>query len=74
MTQVPRILELEFEKLRAEIFFVLVEKTQIMLKEQGKLLIEPFRPLIYNFFVKFLEWLYIIIFLAPHQNTNISAK
>jgi hypothetical protein len=53
---------------------LLVKKTNSMLGEQGKLLIERLRPTFNNFIFTFPESTFHDFLLAPHQNIYISDK
>ena len=67
------IFDVEIEKLRTEIFFH-VEKTKIMLDDEGKFLVDRLRPTFCNFIITFPKLTFHEFSLAPHQNIDISAK
>jgi hypothetical protein len=59
-TSAKWIFDIEIEKLRADFFFVHVEKTKIVLGVRGKFLIYRLRPTFYYFISNFPIWLFII--------------
>ena len=72
-TSAKWIFDVEIEKFWAGLFKY-VEKTKLLLEDQGKLLIGRLRPIFYNFIFTFPELTLQDFLLVPHQNIYISAK